>query len=256
MTDLAYQPKWRERSVRPKKHVTFALSEQKSAYPVHTRELDEDEDDKPLVRPDRSAVSEDEDDTHLVQPASRDEPVKRESAAERRVLAQIRRRKGPPVWRDPSATLEQDVSGNSRERSEEVSILGKNSDGEALTEHHQQVVGRAQFEGSSPETLPHVFRAVQMTTHQDILGKVYNLYQHVVKKCPFCKSTKPKPDRSRMSALRAEEFGDLIFLDHGSTKIGNKTFKFLIILDGATSHSTAYPCKSTSPSELISKLSR
>ena len=86
MTDLAYQPKWRERSVRPKKHVTFALSEQKSAYPVHTRELDEDEDDKPLVRPDRSAVSEDEDDTHLVQTCIRDEPVNRESAAERRVL--------------------------------------------------------------------------------------------------------------------------------------------------------------------------
>ena len=57
---------------------------------------------------------------------------KRESAVERRTLAQVRRRKGPPVWRDPSATLDQDVSGNSRERSEEVSILGKNPDGEAL----------------------------------------------------------------------------------------------------------------------------
>ena len=40
--------------------------------------------------------------------------------------------KGPPVWRDPSATLEQDVSGVSRERSEDVSSLGKKSDGEAL----------------------------------------------------------------------------------------------------------------------------
>ena len=29
---------------------------------------------------------------------------------------------------------------------------------------------------------------------------------------------------------------------------------FLINLDGATSHLTAYPCKSTSPSEVISKL--
>ena len=60
--------------------------------------------------------------------------------------------------------------------------------------------------------------------------------------------------RSRVCGLRAEENLDLIFLDHGSTKIGEKNFGFLMVLDGATSHSTAYPCKSTSPSEVISKL--
>ena len=92
------------------------------------------------------------------------------------------------------------------------------------------------------------------TTHMDIPGKVYDLYQHVVKTCPFCNSTKPRPDRSRVSGLRAEEFEDLIFLDHGSTKIGDRTFGFLIVLDGAISHLTACPCKSTSPSEVISKL--
>ena len=35
---LAYQPKSSERSPHPKRHVTFALSEQKSAYPAHARE--------------------------------------------------------------------------------------------------------------------------------------------------------------------------------------------------------------------------
>ena len=35
--------------------------------------------------------------------------------------------KGPPVWRDPSATSEQDVSENSSERSDEVLILYKKS---------------------------------------------------------------------------------------------------------------------------------
>ena len=74
-----------------------------------------------------------------------------------------------------------------------------------------------------------------------------------MKTCPFCNSIKPRPERSRVSGLHAEEIGDLIFLDHGSAKIGDKTFGFLIILDGATSHLTAYPCKSTSPSEVISK---
>ena len=97
-TSLAYQPKSRERSVRPTKPLTSALAEQKSAYPARTRELDEDEDDQPLVRPDRTAVSEDEDDKPLVQLASREEPLKRESSAERRVPAQLRRRKGPPAW--------------------------------------------------------------------------------------------------------------------------------------------------------------
>ena len=82
LTSLAYQPNSRVRSARPKKHVTFALSEQKS-YPAHTQELDDDDDDEPLVSPDRSAASEDEDDKPLVQPASREEPVRRESAAER-----------------------------------------------------------------------------------------------------------------------------------------------------------------------------
>ena len=96
LTSLAYQPKSRGRSARPKKHVTFALSEQKLAYPAHTRELDEDENDKPLVRPDRTVVPEEEDDQPLVQPASREEPAeeKRESVAERRVPALVRKRKG------------------------------------------------------------------------------------------------------------------------------------------------------------------
>ena len=79
-------------------------------------------------------VSEDEDDERLVRPSSRKEPVKekRDSAAERSIPTSLRRRKGLPVWRDPSAPLEQDVSGNSRERPQEVSILGRNPDGEAL----------------------------------------------------------------------------------------------------------------------------
>ena len=88
----------------------------------------------------------------------------------------------------------------------------------------------------------------------DIPGRIYDLYQHVVKTCPFCTSVKQKTERSRVSGLRAEEFGDLIFLDHASAKIGDRTFGFLINLDGATSHWTAYPCKSTSTSEVIAKI--
>ena len=74
------------------------------------------------------------------------------------------------------------------------------------------------------------------TTHLDIPGNFKDLYQHVV---PILNSVKPRPERSRVSGLRAEEFGDLIFLDHGWAKIGDKTHGFLIVLDGATSHLTA-----------------
>ena len=76
LTSLAYQPKSRERSAHPKRHVTLTLSEQKSAYPALTHDLEEDEDDELLVCPDRTAVSEDEDDQPLVRPASRKELVK------------------------------------------------------------------------------------------------------------------------------------------------------------------------------------
>ena len=68
LTSLAYPPKLRERSARPTKHVTLTESQKKSAYPARPQELDDDEDDKPVVHSDRTTVSEgeDEDDKPLV----------------------------------------------------------------------------------------------------------------------------------------------------------------------------------------------
>ena len=42
------------------------------------------------------------------------------------------------------------------------------------------------------------------TTHLDIPGKVYDVCQHVVTTCPLCNSTKPRPERSRVSGVQAE----------------------------------------------------
>ena len=147
------------------------------------------------------------------------------------------------------------MSGTSRERSEDAASLGKNSDGEAL----QNIVNKLSDVGNLKDFhLKHYHMSSaqlkKRTTHLDIPGKVYDLYQHVVETCSFNNSTKQKPDRSRVSGLRADECGDLIFLDHGSTIIGDQTFGLLIVLDGATSHLTACPCKSTSPSEIIFEL--
>ena len=73
LTSLAYQPttKSRERSAHPKRHVTFAMPEQKLAYPAHFRDLAEDEDDELVVHPNHTVVCDDEGDQPLVQPASR-----------------------------------------------------------------------------------------------------------------------------------------------------------------------------------------
>ena len=144
------------------------------------------------------------------------------------------------------------MSGNSRERSEEVSMLGRNPDGEALRNITKKLSDERNLRDLH---LKHYHMSTaqfkKRTTHLDIPGKVYGLHQHVVKTCPFCNSTKPRPDRSRVSGLRTGEFGDLIFSDHRSTNIGDKTFGFEIVLDGATSQFTAYLCKSTSPSVVV-----
>ena len=220
------------------------------AYPTRVQKVDDDEDDRPLVGPDHTAVSEeeDEDDKPLVQPVP---ALKPESSAIRRVPTPLRRRKGPPVWRDPTATLEQDVSGNSRERSEDVSSLGRKPDGEAL----QKIINKlSDVRNMKDLHLKHYHMSSaqlnKRTTHLDMPGKVYDLNQHVIKTCPLCNSTKPRPDRSSQKNLEISSY----WIMYGSTKIGDETFGFLIVLDGAASHLTACPCKSTFPSEVISKL--
>ena len=53
------------------------------------------------------------------------------------------------------------MSGNSRERSEEVSIIGRNPDGEALRNIVNKMSDERNLREPSPETLPHVHCAVQ-----------------------------------------------------------------------------------------------
>ena len=101
---------------------------------------------------------------------------KSESAAERGIPTPLRSRTGPPVWRDPSATLEQDVSGNSRERSEEVSILSRVPDGEAL----RNIINKLSDERNLRDLhLKHYHMSTaqfkKRTTHLHSPGKFYHL---------------------------------------------------------------------------------
>ena len=87
------------------------------------------------------------------------------------------------------------MSGTSRERTEDISGLGENSDGEAL----QKIINMLlDVRNLKDFHLKHYHmssaQCTNRTTHLDILGKVYDLNQHVVKTCPFCNSRKPRPD--------------------------------------------------------------
>ena len=122
---------------------------------------------------------------------------------------------------------------------EDTSILGRKAEGEALRNIISTLSeGRNLRDFHLKQYHRSTAQFKKRTTHLDFPGPL------------FRKTETGKSSRER----RAKEFGDLIFSDHGSAKIGDKTFGFLIILDGATSHSTAYPCKSTSTSEVIAKV--
>ena len=57
------------------------------------------------------------------------------------------------------------------------------------------------------------------TSHLKIPKEIYDLFDSVVKKCETCISLKDKPSRSKVSGLRADLFGDLVFMDHGSIEV-------------------------------------
>ena len=75
-----------------------------------------------------------------------------------------------------------------------------------------------------------------------ILKDIYDMGEKVVKKCDACSKLKDNPCRSKISGLRAEVFGYLVFVDHGEVKYNpsndpdspDLTYTFFIILDGAT----------------------
>ena len=122
--------------------------------------------------------------------------------------AQLPRREGPPVCRDSSATLEQEVSGKSRERSEDASNLGK----EAEVEAFRNIINYLSAERNLRDLHPkhyHMSTAQlkKRTTHLDILGK--------------CTTFASMWRRHARSVI-------LIFLNHRSTKIGEKPLDFLL----------------------------
>ena len=177
LTSPKHQPtaKSSDRPGHPRRHVTFAMSERKPAYPAHAPDMheDEDEDDKPLARPatrkepleeGRDQAIDDEDHAPLVPPRP-SRPLQ---------TAQRQKKKGPPIWQDPTATLEQEVWRDSRERAEETSILGKKAAGEVL----RNIINKLSEERKMKDLhLKHYNMSTaqlkKRITHLDIPGRIY-----------------------------------------------------------------------------------
>ncbi len=71
------------------------------------------------------------------------------------------------------------------------------------------------------------------TSESMIPESVYKRYDTIVASCTACAKAKPQPARSRVSGIRADHFGDGIFLDHCEVTLFGKKYAVLIILDAA-----------------------
>ena len=84
--------------------------------------------------------------------------------------------------------------------------------------------------------------------------EIYDKYDSIVKTCKICASRKPAPQRSRISGLRASEFGDLVFIEHTELKLSSKNYLVFIVLDAATSLVWAIPTQKKTAQETMKHL--
>ena len=85
---------------------------------------------------------------------------------------------------------------------------------------------------------------------------IYDRYESMVKQCDTCQKSKVAPSRSRISGMRSEVFGELTFIDHGEAPVSpTSKLVFLLIYDGATTLTTAYPVESKGDKETVSPVS-
>ena len=72
------------------------------------------------------------------------------------------------------------------------------------------------------------------TSELHLSPKIYELYEQVVKECEHCQTSIVRPERSRVSGLRANVFGDLIFVDHTDVTINEWIYVAFVIIDATT----------------------
>ena len=231
LSSLMYQPKSRERSVRPTKHVTLAISWRKSTYPAHHNNWMTTKITNFLcnLHPKKKRWS--------VNPPQYAEFLHLYEKEKDLQSGEIRL----PHWNNMCQKLRVSVQKKSRVWAENQTALS----GKLPTSCRMFATWRT-FTWSITTCLLHSSRRERLTW--TFLERCMTFTSMWWRHVNFAfRRNRDQIDHAWVD--RAEEFGDLIFLDHGSANIGDHTFGFLFVLDGATSHWTAYPCNSTSPSQ-------
>jgi hypothetical protein len=90
--------------------------------------------------------------------------------------------------------------------------------------------------------------------HSNFEKNIYTRYEKDVKECETCLKNAPAPARSLISGLRAENFGDMIFVDHCEVTLNKDKYLVFIILDGATNLLWARPQRTAEASDTLDGL--
>ena len=69
---------------------------------------------------------------------------------------------------------------------------------------------------------PNQFR--RRTSALKLPDDIHRLHPETSKRCDGCNEEAPEPSRSRVTGLRADTFGDLIFVDHAKVRHNDKLF--------------------------------
>ena len=75
---------------------------------------------------------------------------------------------------------------------------------------------------------------MKRTSALNLPKHIYQRYETIVKKCESCQKSKPAPERSKVTGMRAMHFGDLIFVDHTDINVDDSHYLCLIIVDAAS----------------------
>ena len=72
------------------------------------------------------------------------------------------------------------------------------------------------------------------TTKLKLPESIYEEFDNIVKQCGSCKTLAGPPKRSKISGIRAEKFGDVVFCDYFELKLGKQDFVFFVAVDASS----------------------
>ena len=84
--------------------------------------------------------------------------------------------------------------------------------------------------------------------------EIYDKYKQVCQGCTVCNKQRPAPSRSRISGIRAENFGDIIFVDHCEINFRKHPIAVLLVMDGASNLLWGHVQRDLSSSETLSAI--